>query len=810
MSTKANPTLLDRQTEDAPAADTQWRFGSFGPASEEPYRRRTTDYVRVVVAVLVIVATALHEGDPTQAERDLFTFFNGLPNDLRSLFSTVYGVGALWALALVAVAAFVARRRRLARDMLIAGVAAWAIGRLLGALVVDHAGLGEGIKVLTRIDSSPSFPVVPLAVITAVLCTAAPYVMRPVRRAGQLLVLALALAALYLGTGFPNDVVAAIALGWGVAAAVHLVFGSPGGRPTRRQVATALAELGLPVRDVQLAPYVRRDGTVMYARDDTGPVHIRVLGRDEADAQLMSKFWRFVLYKDGGPDLHLTRLEDVEQEAFALLLAERAGANVPNVLVVGTAGPGTALLATRGHDATRLADVDGEHLTDDVLCALWRNVAALHAARVAHGRLNARHVVLTSDGPEIVDFSDALFSRSDSQRLSDVAELLVSTATIVGTERAVSSASRVLDADDLAAALPYFQVPALSGEMRVRTPRDRKVLRDLLAELRTAVAAASDTEPPQLQQLYRVSTTNLLMAIGSLVAIGALFTQVGDPGELWHTISSANWWWLVLALTLSLSTNAAAAVALAGTVPIQLPLWRTAELQLSMSFSSLAVPAVGGVAAQIRYLQKQGVDATSAVASGFVLSTAANVATYLVLFALAVALSPSSLDVGNVPTSSIVSVVLVVLAVLVIAAAAIRWVPRIRDRVLPRIKSAMETIRDALRSPRRVIEMFVGNALNGILYGFVLLTCIVSFGGSVNYWTVLALNIFVGTIASIIPIPGGGTAVGSVGLTGALTAVGLPAEIAVAAVLANQLVVNFVPALPGWVTTKDLLNHDYL
>ena len=62
----------------------------------------------------------------------------------------------------------------------------------------------------------------------------------------------------------------------------------------------------------------------------------------------------------------------------------------------------------------------------------------------------------------------------------------------------------------------------------------------------------------------------------------------------------------------------------------------------------------------------------------------------------------------------------------------------------------------------------------------------------------------------MIPVPGGGTAVGSVGMTGALTAVGIPTEVAVAAVLANQLVSNFVPALPGWVATKDLLKHDYL
>ena len=74
-----------------------------------------------------------------------------------------------------------------------------------------------------------------LAVVTRLavdLVLVAPVRHPPHTRVGQGLVLCLALAALYLGTGFPNGVFAAVVLGWGVAAAVRLVFGSPGGRPT--------------------------------------------------------------------------------------------------------------------------------------------------------------------------------------------------------------------------------------------------------------------------------------------------------------------------------------------------------------------------------------------------------------------------------------------------------------------------------------------------------------------------------------------------------------------------------------------------
>ena len=62
----------------------------------------------------------------------------------------------------------------------------------------------------------------------------------------------------------------------------------------------------------------------------------------------------------------------------------------------------------------------------------------------------------------------------------------------------------------------------------------------------------------------------------------------------------------------------------------------------------------------------------------------------------------------------------------------------------------------------------------------------------------------------MVPIPGGNVAVGTIGMTGALTAVGISNEVAVAAVLLNQIVVNYVPAVLGWFATKHLLDHDYI
>jgi uncharacterized membrane protein YbhN (UPF0104 family) len=61
-----------------------------------------------------------------------------------------------------------------------------------------------------------------------------------------------------------------------------------------------------------------------------------------------------------------------------------------------------------------------------------------------------------------------------------------------------------------------------------------------------------------------------------------------------------------------------------------------------------------------------------------------------------------------------------------------------------------------------------------------------------------------------VPIPGGGTAVGTVGLSAVLVSFGVAKDVAVAAVLANQLVYYYLPALPGWFATRDLVRRDYL
>jgi uncharacterized membrane protein YbhN (UPF0104 family) len=115
-----------------------------------------------------------------------------------------------------------------------------------------------------------------------------------------------------------------------------------------------------------------------------------------------------------------------------------------------------------------------------------------------------------------------------------------------------------------------------------------------------------------------------------------------------------------------------------------------------------------------------------------------------------------------------------------------------------------------IRSPRRLTLLVGGYALATLLATWCLQAVLVAYGGSVSFWSLLAVNIGVVTVASIVPIPGGGTAVGTVGLSAALVAFGVPEHVAVATALMNQLVYYYIPALPGWFATKHLIRGEYL
>lgn len=792
------------------AALVHIRLNTFGPADEEPFRRRTSDWIRVVVGAGVFAVLVVNHDQIGALEASLFDTFNDLPDDLEPLFRALYAVGTLWAVGIILIAALVGQRWRLARDLTVAGVLASLSARLVSALTGGYSTT-EAVKATVRFGSSATdFPLVRLSVMVAVIAAAAPYVTRPTRQLGVLFATVMALSAMYLGTGYPNAVIAGAVLGWSVAAAVHLVFGSPGGRPTLPQMRATLAELGVDVDRLRLATHQPGDATEMVAVDGEGPLRIRVLGRDERDAQVLGRAWRSIVFRSPPGRLQFSRIEAVEHEAYAVLRAQQAGVHVPTVVTTGTAGPGVAVYVERPVVGTPLSQIPPAEVTEALLEEVWRAVGRLHDAGIAHLDLTADHVVITDAGPALIAFASAMVSDPSDFRRRDIAALLVATEGIVGADRAVAAAAFGIGRERLIDALPLIQSAVLPSALRARSRVERKQLSGRLERLRIVASAVADVEPPQLTEVHRMSGSTLALIIGTFLGVAALLGQVGDPQELWDTMAEADWRWIWLAIAISLSTNLATAIALMGSVPIRIPFLRTVELQLSLTFANLAVPTIGGLAAQVRYLQKQGVDLAGAVAAGGVVSGVANVVVTSAVCLLAILLSPAKVSTSAVSADQLLTLLFLAAIVIGLVSAVVFGIPAIRAKVLAPVQDAWSVVSAAMRSPRQIGQLVLGWAANALLYALVLWCCVQAFGPAVNFWTIVLINTGVSTLAFAVPVPGGSTAVSSVGVAGLLTAVGVSPEVAVAASLAYQVTATFIPAVPGWVAFRNLMSLDYL
>lgn len=776
-----------------------------GSASKVARQRRATDWNRLVVSGIVVTLAALRVRDPTAFERQLFTLINTLPGGLRGPFTRVYQLANLWANGLILVPALFARRWRLARDVVLAALLALVVARILGATIQE--GLVRGLNVAVRLGKGPTFPFLRLSIATAVVAAAAPYLPRPLRWLGRATLAVVAPAAMYLGLAYPNDVLAALALGWGVAATIHLTFGSPAGRPTVPQVEASLEELGVSADGVALEPRQPQGATRLAADGPGGRIRIKVLGRDETQSQLFSKLWRSMLYKESGRTLQLTRLQEVEHEAYMVLAARSAGVRAPEVVAAGMAGPGAAILVVCDPPGIPLTDLAADALTDDVLTGVWEQAARLHAARLVHGQLHAGTVVVTSEGPAITAFELARTARSGRDESGDVAELLASLAGLVGPERALRSALAGVERAPLIRALPLLQPAALSAPTRAALG-SRAKRKGVLAHLREAGATATGTEPPVLQELHRISAASLVLAVGALVAVAGLMSAVGSPSQLLASTRHVQWTWLAVAFVAAMATNLPAAVALFGTVTHGLPLWPTVELQVGLSFSNVAVP-LGGTAMQVRFLQHHGSDLAEAIAAGGLLSTAASAIGWGLVVALALLLSPHSVHLASLP-KNLPAIALISLLGLGVAAALVMGLPMLRRMVVPPVRHAAAELWSAVCSPRRLGLMLGGNMAVALLFGLSLSACLVAFGAHVSVWSVIAVAVGISGLAGLVPIPGGGTAVSAVGMSGALVALGVSQVTAVGAVLANQVVATYLPAIPGWFATRDLVKRDHL
>jgi uncharacterized membrane protein YbhN (UPF0104 family)/tRNA A-37 threonylcarbamoyl transferase component Bud32 len=765
--------------------------------------RRASDIVRLAGAVLAGALAAVVSASVPRTDEAI-----------GDALGTLLGwAGPLWRIALLAalllavvIASDVIWRRRfnVARDVLVALLLVGAAGATLGGAVgSDWSPVDAGLW------SRWGFPELRVAWAAAVVAVAAPEVVRPVRVLGVWLVGLATLGVLALDVALPSAAVAGLTLGLAAAALVRLVFGTAAGMPPVDRVRDALATLGVDVHDLRVAAR-QRIGAAEYVGDDMAgrPLRVRVLGRDAQETQRWARRWRSLAYRDPPRSVAIGRLEQVEHEALATLLAAQAGVRVPEVLTAALGPEGDAVVVTVQPDARVLEDLHADDVPDTTLRALWGQVARLHAAGISHGRLNGGNVALVDGSPLVVDLSAATLGAPPSALDIDIAELLVACTVVVGPERALAAAIDGMGTDPIARAAPYLQRAALTPHVRDLARAHEVALKDL----RQATARATGTEVAKVVELRRVRPQDVVVVGLLIFAAYTLISRIAEIGlaTLVDQLRGADLAWAAAALVLAQLTMVGGGISVRGSVPTPLPLLPCIVLQAAIRFINLTVPSSAGrIAMNVRFLQHMGASTPEAVASGAVDDVSEKLVKALLVLAtlpfVGVDIDTNRFADGG-PDARLVGAIVVALAAGVGVTIA---VPSLRAKVVPRLRVALSTLVTVARTRRKRLELFGGNLLSELLFALVLGAACRAYGVDLSLAELVFVNTAAGVLAGLIPVPGGiGTAEASV--AAGLIAVGVDEPTAFAIALTKRLCTFYLPPLWGYPALRWLRRKGYV
>ena len=805
------------KTDDRPStsglrriAPQRWTPSVFGVVPPGASRRRPSDIVRVAIASLVVLLTTIAADDLRSMEKRVFDLLTDLPDWVQSSAEFAYRWCATGTMLVLLLALLFAKRFRLVALLLGAGVLAGVIAFGLRSLVDAAPARAEAGLVVD--GSTPEYPLVVLAIATTVLLVAGPYLLRPARRLVFALLTFASMAAFLAVAGLPDDIIASLALGWGVAALFHLVVGTPAATPSLAQVEQALAGVGIEVSGLQFKESDVWGETRFIANaPDGSSVSVEVIGRDATDARLFAKVWRSIWYKDSGAAISLSRTHQLEHRAYLLLLAERAGIPVSDVVIAGTGGPrDTAVLVLHEPAGTPLTRVEPPAITDAVLDDAWRNLCTLHEARVAHGTMRAASVLLRADGTTaFVDFGHASADAPAERCQLDSVGLLVTTAALIGDERALAAAQRALGNEGLADLLPMLEPVALSPAAR-RDLLDRKAL---LGYLRDRGSELTGVEIEKPTELRRVSPTTILMAAGTILGVYLLIGELA--GIDWATtFENAEWGWVVVTALLSPLPQFTGAIAMMGAVAKTLPYRPVVMEQFANNFTGLVGGTVATTALVIRFFQKQGLKAAVAISSGVLTSlSAVIVQTFLVIIGLFATWDDFDLSTTGGDDQDLAWLAIVIVIVGAILLSLFLFLPRLRKRMArmlgPQMNAARTNLSEILRTPRKAAMLFGGNLGSQLLYAMVIGAALHAYGYSLPLLQIIVINSLASVLGGMAPIPGG-MGVIEAGLIAGLTAAGIPQTEAVATTFTARLFTAYLPPIWGWFALRWLGRHEYV
>jgi putative heme transporter len=290
----------------------------------------------------------------------------------------------------------------------------------------------------------------------------------------------------------------------------------------------------------------------------------------------------------------------------------------------------------------------------------------------------------------------------------------------------------------------------------------------------------------------------LLLGAATVIAVIVL-TQRLEAADLGHRLRAADPSWVVLTVGLSGLTVIGSSLALIALTPGRLSFRRTVAVQLATSFVNLVTPAsAGGLALNVRYLQRCGVPVAAAVAVvGIIQSSSVLVTAVLVIFLLLGSGRFTEIS-SSLPWPGLVVVIaLACLLALVVRVwpAGRAWLIRV---VIAPARDSWPQLRATLLSPSRVALAVAGHLMVTLGFAGTLGAAASAFGESTSIVLLTLIVVGSSAVAGVAPVPGGIGAF-EAALTAGLVTAGVDAGVALSAALLFRLVTFWSRVPIGWV-----------
>ena len=262
---------------------------------------------------------------------------------------------------------------------------------------------------------------------------------------------------------------------------------------------------------------------------------------------------------------------------------------------------------------------------------------------------------------------------------------------------------------------------------------------------------------------------------------------------------------------MSVFTYVGAAMSLSGAVPNRLAFGPTFDdTGRIVVVSKLAPAGLGGMALNVRFMQKQGVDEPVAV-TGVGLNSLGGLIAHMSLIAVFVVWAGrKAFGSFKLPDGHWFLLGAGIALVFIGIGMAIPFTRRLfLHSLLPVLGRSVHGLADVVRRPSKLALLLGGSVLVTSTYLLSLYFSIAAFGGGLPFATVGAVYLVGSAVATAAPTPGGLGAM-EAALIGGLVAAGLDNAVAVPAVFLFRLATFWLPILPGWLCFSWLRRDEYI